>query len=98
MMRRIFLPFFLFIVLIIALSFAALNPGLVTVNLGWVETTIQKSLLLTLMFAAGWLFGMLCLGLVLLRMVLDRRRLRRALRLAEAEVHTLRSVPAAHAD
>lgn len=88
----------LFLVLIMALLFAALNPGLVTLNFGWSETTVQKSLALTLAFAAGWLFGLLCLAAVVVRMMLDRRRLRRALRLAEAEVSTLRSLPAPHAD
>ena len=59
---------------------------------------MQKSLALTLAFTAGWLFGLLCLLTVLIRMVIERRRLSKALRLAEAEVHTLRSLPAAHAD
>ncbi len=98
MARRIIFLILLFVVLLVALSFAALNPGPVTLNLGWFETTMQKSLLLTVVFALGWLFGLLCLGLVILRMALDRRRLRRALRLAEAEVSTLRSLPTANAD
>ena len=98
MVRRILLPVVLFLVLILALSFAALNPGVVSLNFGWFEATTQKSLALTLAFAAGWLFGLLCLSLVLVKMMLERRRLRRALRLAEAEIHTLRSLPAAHAD
>jgi uncharacterized membrane protein YciS (DUF1049 family) len=97
-MGRILLSLVLFVVLLLALVFAALNPGVVTLNLGWFETTIQKSLALTLFFAAGWLFGVLCLSAVLFRMLMERRRLRRALRLAEAEVNTLRSLPAAHAD
>ncbi len=98
MMGRIFLALLLFVVFVLALAFAALNPGVVTLNLGWSETTMQKSLALTLCFAAGWFFGVLCLGTVLLKMLLERQRLRRALRLAEAEVNTLRSMPAVHAD
>lgn len=98
MLGRILLPIVLIIVLVFALAFAALNPGVVDINLGVFETTVQKSLALTLAFAAGWLFGLLCLSAVLLNMLLERRRLRRALRLAEAEVNTLRSLPATHAD
>jgi uncharacterized membrane protein YciS (DUF1049 family) len=87
----------LFVVLVLAIAFAALNPGPISLDLGVFETRMQKSLALTLAFATGWLFGLLCLAVVLLRMVMERRRLRKALRLAEAEVHTLRSLPA-HAD
>ncbi|GMW05775.1 MAG: hypothetical protein AMXMBFR8_05720 [Nevskiales bacterium] len=98
MARRIVFLILLCVLLVVALAFAALNSGPVTVNLGWIETTMQKPLLLAVVFAMGWLFGLLCLGLVMLRLALERRRLRRALRLAEAEVNTLRSVPTANAD
>jgi uncharacterized membrane protein YciS (DUF1049 family) len=97
MVRRIAFVLLLILVLGTALAFAALNPGSINLDLGFFETTIQKSLALTVAFAAGWLFGLLCLAIVLARLMLDRRRLRKALRLAEAEVHTLRSLPA-HAD
>jgi uncharacterized membrane protein YciS (DUF1049 family) len=98
MLRRIVFPLVLFAVLVLAVLFAALNPGIIDVDLGLFETRLQKSLALTLAFAAGWVFGLLCLVAVLMRMVLERRRLRKALRLAEGEVHALRSLPAAHAD
>ena len=42
---------------------------------------------------AGWVFGILCGALVLLRLYLDRRQLRKSLKLAEAEVRSLRSMP-----
>ena len=70
----------------------------IDLDLGFFATRVQKSLALTLAFAAGWTFGLLCLSAVLLRVFLERRRLRKALRLAEAEVHVLRSQPAPHAD
>ncbi len=98
MVRRIFWLFLLFLVLLAAVLFAAMNPGVIELDLGLFATRIQKSLALTLAFAAGWIFGLLCLSVVMLRMWLERRKLRSALRLAEAEVHTLRSLPAPHAD
>jgi uncharacterized membrane protein YciS (DUF1049 family) len=98
MLRRIFWPLLLFVVLVLAVLFAAMNPGVIDVDLGLFETRIQKSLALTLAFAAGWVVGLLCLAIVLVRMLLERRRLRKALRLAESEVHALRSLPATHAD
>lgn len=98
MLRKIIFPLVLFAVLLLAVVFAALNPGVISVDLGVFETKVQKSIALSLAFAAGWLFGLLCMVVVLMRVVLERRRLRKALRLAEAEVHTLRSLPATHAD
>jgi uncharacterized membrane protein YciS (DUF1049 family) len=98
MLRRIVFPLVLFTVLVLAVLLAALNAGEIEVDLGLFATRVQKSLALTLAFAAGWTFGLLCLAVVLLRMVVERRRLRKALRLAEAEVRTLRSLPPAHAD
>jgi uncharacterized membrane protein YciS (DUF1049 family) len=97
MVRRILLPIALFAVLALAVVFAALNPGANSVDLGFAEARLQKSLALALAFGAGWLFGVLCLAAVLVRMTLDRRRLRKSLRMAEGEVHALRSIPS-HAD
>ncbi len=98
MLSRIILPLAVIVALIAAATFAALNPGAISVDLGFFETRLQKSLALTLAFGAGWLFGLLCLAVVLIRLGLDRRRLRHALKLAESEIHTLRSLPSPHAD
>jgi uncharacterized membrane protein YciS (DUF1049 family) len=98
MVRNFILPLLLFAVLLLAVVFAALNPGPITVDFGFAERQMQKSLALTLAFGAGWLAGMLSLGVVLLRLWHERRRLRKQLRLAEAEVRTLRSLPVEHAD
>ncbi len=98
MAGRIVLPVVLFAVLAMALLFTALNPGPIGVDLGIAEITAPKAVALAVAFGLGWLFGLLCLGVVMMRLYFDRRRLRNALRLAEAEVHALRSLPAAHAD
>ena len=84
--------------LVIATIFAALNPGLISLDLAFTETEVQKSLALTVAFGAGWLFGLLSAGLVLIKSVTERRRLRKSLTLAEAEVTTLRSMPINDAD
>jgi uncharacterized membrane protein YciS (DUF1049 family) len=98
MLRKLILPLVFFVVLLLAVVFAALNPGPISVDIGFAETQMQKSLALTLAFAAGWAFGLLSLGVLVLRLWHERRRLRKSLRLAEAEVRTLRSLPVEHAD
>jgi len=94
------LLFFLVVILglLLATVFAALNPGLITLDLAFTETEVQKSLALTVAFGAGWIFGLGSAALVLLKSANDRRRLRRSLNLAEAEVKNLRSMPIQDAD
>jgi len=88
----------LLVVLLLATIFAALNPGMIDLDYAFGETEIQKSLALTLAFGVGWLFGLLCTGIVLMKTINERRKLRKSLRLAEAEVKTLRSMPIQDAD
>ncbi|MBT8427650.1 MAG: DUF1049 domain-containing protein [Erythrobacter sp.] len=89
------LMFFLVVILglLLATVFAALNPGLITLDLAFTEVEVQKSLALTVAVGAGWLFGLASAALVLLKSASDRRRLRKSLSLAEAEVKSLRSMP-----
>jgi len=92
--------FILFVVagLLFATIFAALNPGTTTLDLAFTEQEVPKSLAFALAFLFGWLFGLLCAGLVLMKSANDRRRLRKSLNLAEEEVRTLRSMPLHDAD
>lgn len=84
------------VVLLVAASvvvFWGLNPGRVSLDFGFsqIETALPAAFVAALV--AGWLFGLLSCTLYLLRLVNERRRLRKQLRLAEAEVSSLRSLP-----
>lgn len=98
MFRSLLLTLVSISVLLVAIAFAALNPGVVWLEFGVTQIEVQKSLALTLAFAAGWVFGILCLAMALIRARLEGRRANTALRLAEAEIHTLRRLPVEHAD
>ncbi len=98
MLRNLSYFLILLVVLLLVIVFAALNPGNMELDLAFASFELQKSLALTLMFAAGWVFGLLCAGIVLLRSSAQRRRLRRSVRLAEEEVRALRSLPMQDAD
>ncbi len=77
----------------LAVVFAALNPGMVQLDLAFFEMDLQKSLAFILAFGIGALFGMVCALLMLLKLMNDRRSLRKALKLAETEVSSLREIP-----
>ncbi|MGI9342190.1 MAG: LapA family protein [Gammaproteobacteria bacterium] len=93
MLRKLLLMIVVGIGLALAIAFAAMNEGVIELELGFMATEVQKSLALTGAFGVGWLFGLFCTGLVLLKSVGERRKLRRSLSLAEAEVRNLRSMP-----
>ncbi|MBT8421895.1 MAG: LapA family protein [Gammaproteobacteria bacterium] len=98
MLRYILFIFIVLFVFLTAVVFAASNPGVMTLDLAFTEFELQKSLALILFLGAGWLFGMLCAGVVTLKLMAERRQLRKALQLAEAEVSSLRSMPTHDAD
>jgi uncharacterized membrane protein YciS (DUF1049 family) len=98
MVRNILFFLVLLSGLLIATAFAALNPGVILLDLAFFETEISKSLALIGAFGVGWLFGLVCAGLVLLKSVTERRQLPKSLGLAEAEVRALRNMPIQDAD
>lgn len=98
MFKRIGAVLLVLLILGLMLVFTRLNPGTIIVDLavGTVESSIP--LAFTVAFAAGWLFGCLCMAFVAARLIAERRRLRRALRNTEVEVSSLRNLPLSDAD
>jgi len=93
MIRNLFLGLVVITAMLIAVVFAALNPGVVEIDLAFAGFELQKSLAFILVFGFGALFGMLCALVLLTRLLAERRRLRRSLKLAESEVSSLRTIP-----
>ncbi len=93
MLRFIVYLLIVLLVLVIAASFASLNPGNVTLDLavGVIETRVALAFAIT--FILGWLVGMATLTLFVLKLLNDRRKLRKSVKLAEAEVSNLRQLP-----
>lgn len=88
----------LLVVFLTALVFASVNTDPVTLDLAFTEVDTTTSLAMLAFFAAGWFFGLVCIALYLLKMLAERRQLRKSLRLAEAEVTSLRRMPMQDAD
>jgi lipopolysaccharide assembly protein A len=94
MLRNLLTAVIVVLVALLAAVFAAQNPGLITLDLGAVELVDARiSVVFVVTFALGWLFGLACCVVALLRLINQRRRLRRQLAAAEAEVSSLRSLP-----
>lgn len=98
-LRRILYFTVLALLVLLAAVFAYTNPGSIEIDIGFMRLEdVAMSTAFTVAFALGWLFGVLCAGLALAKMAAERRRMRRHLRLAEAEVSSLRSLPRDDAD
>ncbi len=98
-MRRLALFLALFLVVLIAAVFAYNNPGSIAVDVAFTRfENVPIAFAFAVALAIGWLFGLLSAGAAVVRMASERRRLRRKLGLAEAEVSSLRSLPLHDAD
>jgi lipopolysaccharide assembly protein A len=98
MLKKVGLILLLIVIFGVMVVFAYLNPGDIEVNLAFVSVTTSISIALTVTLVAGWLLGVISMGFYALRLVNERRTLRRALRASESEVSSLRSLPLSDAD
>lgn len=98
MLKKIGVLLIFVVVLIAMLVFTRLNPGALTVDMGFVAVETSIPVAFTVTFITGWLFGILCAAVLIVRVLNERRQLRRSLRLSEAEVSSLRNLPLSDAD
>ena len=98
MLRRIALIIVVLAVAGVVFIFTSLNKGMIDVNLAFANVTTSIPFALTATFVLGWLFGMLCMTAFVFRLINERRNLRRALRISESEVSSLRNLPLSDAD
>ena len=98
MLKRIGVVVVALALLLAMIVFTSQNPGVVEIDFifGKAETSIP--LAFTIIFVAGWCFGLLSVSVYVLKMVNERRRLRKALSLSESEVSSLRNLPLQDAD
>lgn len=98
MLKRIGLAILILLIVIVMATFTANNTGMIDIDLAFTEVHTSIPLAFTVTFAIGWLFGILCLGFYALKLLNDRRVLRRTLRMSESEVSSLRNLPLSDAD
>ena len=98
MLKRIGLAILIIIIVVVMATFTANNTGMIDIDLAFTEVHTSIPLAFTVTFALGWLFGILCLGFFALKLINERRILRRSLRATESEVSSLRNLPLSDAD
>ncbi len=92
--RKTVLFLSLLLVALLTAVFAYNNPETVALDVGFTRfDEVSIALAFAVCIGLGWIFGLITAGMALFRMAGERRRLRRDLKLAEAEVSSLRSLP-----
>jgi lipopolysaccharide assembly protein A len=98
MIRSLLVSLLVLVFIGIAAVFSALNPGRLSLDFAFFAAEMEKSVAIVAAIAIGWAFGIACALFGILRLLSQRRSMRRALRLAEQEVQALRSLPVQDAD
>jgi uncharacterized membrane protein YciS (DUF1049 family) len=98
MLKRIGLALLVILIVVVMATFTANNTGTIDIDLAFARINTSIPLAFTVAFALGWLFGVLSIGIYVLKLVNERRVLRRALRVSESEVSSLRNLPLSDAD
>ena len=91
-LRRILFATLSIALILLAAMFAYSNPTPIDVDIGFVKLErVSLALAFAFVFVAGWVFGLITVALTLLRHTSEKRRLKKSLRHAEAELTTLRT-------
>ena len=97
--RKIVLFLSLLLVALLTGVFAYNNPARITLDIGFAQfENISIVLAFAVFFGIGWLSGIATVGFSLLRAARAKRILGHELKLAKAEVNSLRSLPLHDAD
>lgn len=94
MMRRVAFAAVLVAIVVLVAMFAYSNPEPIDVDVGVARfERVSMATVFAVVFACGWLFGLVSAALALMRSARERRRLRRDLQYAETELRSLRKLP-----
>lgn len=90
---RIITYLIMIIIILVGVSFAVLNAQTVQVNLYFATSKLPLSMLLAFTMVIGVCLGLLVSLILYIRLKSTNYRLKRRLKLAEAEVTNLRAIP-----
>ena len=90
---RIVVTLFYLLLIIVSVSFAALNAGAVVVNFYFSTVSMPISVLMTVMLGIGTIFGSFLFVVRYWRIKSEYRKLKNQLKLTEQEIKNLRTLP-----
>jgi putative membrane protein len=90
---RIMLTLFYLVLILIGVSFAALNASSVPVNFYYTTIKMPISVLMTIMLGVGMMLGFLLFLYRYWRLKAEHRKIKNQLRMTEKEIKNLRAIP-----
>ncbi len=90
---RIVMTILYLVLILVGVSFAALNASYVQVNFYFSTLKMPVSVLMTMMLGVGLLLGFLLFLWRYLRLKSEHRKIKNQLRLTEKEIKNLRAIP-----
>ena len=98
MIKKAVLILVLIAIAAVVIVFSHLNTSLVEIDLAFANISTSTSIAFIVTLLIGWSLGVVSMSLFTLRLVNERRVLRRSLRISESEVSSLRNLPLSDAD
>lgn len=90
---RVFIWLFYLLLILLGVTFAALNAGTVQVNLYVTSLSIPIAVLMTIMFGVGLLLGFLLSLLRYWRLKMELIKIKNQLKISAKEIKNLRDIP-----
>ncbi|KTC78324.1 lipopolysaccharide assembly protein LapA domain-containing protein [Legionella brunensis] len=90
---RLFMMVFYLLLILLGVTFAALNASSVQVNFYFTKLTMPISVLMTIMLGIGLLLGFLLFLYRYWRLKVEYLKLKNQFKLTEKEIKNLRSIP-----
>lgn len=90
---RIIITLFYLVLILVGVSFAALNASSVQVNFYYATLKMPISVLMTIMLGVGMILGFLLFFYRYWRLKTEHRKVKNQLRMTEKEIKNLRAIP-----
>ena len=93
MIKKIALLLVIIFIFIATLWFNNNNSDLISIDLELIKFTSSASIIFAIILFSGWVFGVLCCTLYILKLLNERRLSRSLLREKDTEIEQLRNKP-----
>jgi len=93
MIKKIALVLVIIFIFIATLWFNNNNSDLISIDLELIQFTSSASIIFAIILFSGWVFGVLCCTLYILKLLNERRLSRSLLREKDTEIEQLRNKP-----
>ena len=93
MIKKVISTVFILAIFVIALWFSYLNTEDISINLSFIQFSSKASIIFSIIFISGWLFGILCSLFYTIKILNQKRIIKSDLDQKIEELNTHRTLP-----